>query len=98
MAGTDISSIIATTTNVCTWHYVRKEARVLSAAASKPVGYSAGKKDVATRSQDRLLSLAEKSEFSIEHIKRFVFRVVKMVRRRERRGRREMNERIGYSC
>src|ERR1700689_4461556 len=75
-----------------------EKARVLFAAASKPVGYSARKKDVSARSQDRLLFAAEEGEFSIQHIERFVFHVVKVVRRIEARSRREMNEGIRASC
>src|ERR1700742_2979016 len=79
----------------CAWHYVCKHASVLFAAAAQPVGDSTGKKYVTTRAQDRLRSVAEKGELSLEHIEGFVFGVVEVVRRREARSCREMNERIG---
>jgi hypothetical protein len=62
------------------------------------MGYSARKKDVSARSQDRHLSIADKGELSIQHIERFVFRMVKVVRRLKAWGRGEMNQRIRPSC
>ena len=71
-----------------------EEMSFLLAAASQPVGHSAWKKDVSARSQYRLLSIAYKSEFSIQHIEGLVFQMVKVVRRLKARRRGEMDQRI----
>jgi hypothetical protein len=59
---------------------------------------SAGQKDVSSRTQDGLLSIAEKGKFTTEHIERFVLDVVKMVGRSMPRRMYLVQHREGAAC